>query len=123
MIVSEGYSAEYYPQSNQIVITMPQTVKTINNTIQIVTDRKIDITDDDLVELLSALWSINERSRRMRLNAETEEKTIYAWIKNDDIDGYVKTWWTENGVIGVTFLSGNTYITGANNVLIKEVEK
>ena len=59
----------------------------------------------------------------MRLNAETEEKTIYAWIKNDDIDGYVKNWWTENGVIGVTFLSGNTYITGANNVLIKEVEK
>ena len=123
MIVSDGYSAEYYPQCNQIVITMPQTVKTITNTVQMVTNRKIDITDDDLVELLSALWSINERSRRMRLNAETEEKTIYAWIKNDDIDGYVKTWWTENGVIGVTFLSGNTYITGANNVLIKEVEK
>lgn len=65
MIICEGYSAEYYPQSNQIVITMPQTVKTITNTVQMVTNRKIDITDDDLVELLSALWSINERSRGM----------------------------------------------------------
>lgn len=55
-------------------------------------------------------------------NAETEETTTHAWIMNKDIYGYVKTWWTENGVIGVTFVNGNTYITGANNVLIKEAK-
>ena len=61
MIVSDGYSAEYYPQSNQIVITLPQTVKTINNTIQMVTDRKMDITDDDLALIMSLVKYICER--------------------------------------------------------------
>lgn len=60
-------------------------------------------------------------------NAETEEKTTYAFIKSTEkhtmIEGYVKNWWTENGVIGVTFVSGNTYITGANNVLIQETKE
>lgn len=58
----------------------------------------------------------------MKLNVATEEKTIYAWIMNRDIDGYVKAWWTENGMIGVAFVNGNTYITGPNNVLIKETK-
>ena len=61
MIVSDGYSAEYYPQCNQIVITMPQTVKTITNTVQMVTNRKMDITDDDLALLLSLVKYICER--------------------------------------------------------------
>ena len=61
MIVSEGYSAEYYPQCNQIVITMPQTVKTITNTVQMVTDRKMDITDDDLCLLVAVTKYICER--------------------------------------------------------------
>lgn len=61
MIVSDGYSAEYYPQCNSIVITMPQTVKTITNTAQMVTDRKIDITDEDLCLLVELTKYICER--------------------------------------------------------------
>lgn len=61
MIVSDGYSAEYYLQRNQIVITMPQTIKTINNTMQMVTNRKMDITDDDLVVIMSLVKYICER--------------------------------------------------------------
>lgn len=61
MIVCEGYSAEYYPHSNQIVITMPQTVKTITNTVQIVANRKVDITDDDLCLLVEMTKYICER--------------------------------------------------------------
>lgn len=61
MIVSDGYSAEYYPQSNQIVITMPQTFKTITNTVQMLTNRKMDITDDDLALIMSLVKYICER--------------------------------------------------------------
>ena len=42
MIASDGYSVEYIPKNNQIVITLPQTFKTINNTVQMVTNIKTD---------------------------------------------------------------------------------
>lgn len=61
MIVSDGYSAEYYPQRNQIVITMPQTMQTINNTIQMVTNRKVDISGEDLCLLVAVTKYICER--------------------------------------------------------------
>jgi len=61
MIVSDGYSAEYYPQSNQIVITMPQTARTLTTTVQMVTNRKMDITDDDLALIMSLVKYICER--------------------------------------------------------------
>ena len=61
MIVSEGYSVEYVPKNNQIVITLPQTIKTINNTVQMVTNRKMDITDDDLALIMSLVKYICER--------------------------------------------------------------
>lgn len=61
MIVSEGYSVRYVPKDNQIIITLPQTFKTINNTIQMVVDRKMDITDDDLALIMSLVKYICER--------------------------------------------------------------
>lgn len=61
MIVSKGYSVRYVPKDNQIIITLPQTFKTINNTIQMVTDRKMDITDDDLGLIMSLVKYICER--------------------------------------------------------------
>lgn len=68
----------------------------------------------------------------------TEVTNTYAWITrwehrywytNGDksapvvIEGYVKTWWEDNGTISVTFVNGERYITGANNVMIKEVKE
>ena len=61
MIICEGYSVKYVPKDNQIIITLPQTAKTINNTIQMVTDRKMDITDDDLALIMSLVKYICER--------------------------------------------------------------
>ena len=61
MIASDGYSVEYIPKNNQIVITLPQTFKTINNTVQMVTNRKTDMADDDLVLLISVTKYICER--------------------------------------------------------------
>lgn len=61
MIVSEGYSVKYVPKDNQIIITLPQTFKTITNTVQMVTDRKMDITDDDLALIITLVKYICER--------------------------------------------------------------
>ena len=61
MIISDGYSAEYYPQSNQIVITMPQTARTLTTTVQMVTNRKVGISDEDLCLLVEMTKYICER--------------------------------------------------------------
>ena len=61
MIICEGYSVKYVPKDNQIIITLPQTFKTINNTIQMVIDRKMDITDDDLALIITLVKYICER--------------------------------------------------------------
>ena len=60
MIVSDGYTVEYFPKNNQIVITLPQTFKTISNTVQMVVNRKVDITNDDLVPIMSLVKYICE---------------------------------------------------------------
>ena len=53
MIISQdGYSIKHYRNRNQIVITMPQTIETLSNTISIVQNRKIDFTTEDLTILL-----------------------------------------------------------------------
>ena len=61
MIICEGYSVKYVPKDNQIIITLPQTFKTINNTIQMINDRKMDITDDDLALIITLVKYICER--------------------------------------------------------------
>ena len=53
MIVStDGYAIEYHRKSNQIIITMPQTMQTLTNTVSIVRNRKVNFTDADLAILL-----------------------------------------------------------------------
>ena len=62
MIISQdGYSIEHYKNSNQIVITMPQTVQTLTNTTSIVRNRKIDFTAEDLMILLELTRYLCER--------------------------------------------------------------
>ncbi len=53
MIVSQdGYSIEYYKNHNKIVISLPQTIKTLTNTTDIVRNRKVDLEYTDLALLL-----------------------------------------------------------------------
>lgn len=62
MIVShDGYAIVHYRNRNQIVITMPQTAQTLTNTIGIVRNRKIDLTDADLAILLELTRYLCER--------------------------------------------------------------
>lgn len=61
MIIGEGYSVKYVPKDNQIIITLPQTFKTITNTVQMVANRKVDISDEDLGLLVEMTKYICER--------------------------------------------------------------
>ena len=53
MIVSDGYTLEYYKGRNQIVIGLPQTEETATNTVSMVTNRKVDLTDEDQMMILA----------------------------------------------------------------------
>lgn len=61
MIVSDGYSIEYYPKRNTIEIVLPQTLKTITNTVQMVTNRRTDITELELTAILVVVMTMLER--------------------------------------------------------------
>ena len=52
MIVSDDYTLSFYPNKNQIVINLPQTLLTTTNTIPPIRDRRTDITESDLSCLL-----------------------------------------------------------------------
>ncbi len=62
MIVSQdGYAIEHYKKSNQIVITMPQTMETLTNTATAVLNRRVDFTNSDLALLLELTKYLCER--------------------------------------------------------------
>lgn len=48
----DGYSIEYIPNQNRIVIYLPQTYATVTNTVSPVEDRKTELSENDLVILL-----------------------------------------------------------------------
>lgn len=52
MVISDGYCIEYYPKANRLVIDMPQTVTTINNTTAMVSNRRTDIHNSDQLMIL-----------------------------------------------------------------------
>ena len=61
MIISDGYSIEYYAQSNRIEIILPQTMRTLTNTVSMVTNRRTDITSDELSAILVVVKGMLER--------------------------------------------------------------
>lgn len=64
MIVSDGYSLMYDEKHNRIVIGLPQTWKTLTNTFDPVVDRRTDVSETDLVVLLSIAQQIFHRGLR-----------------------------------------------------------
>ena len=58
MLTSNGYSLVYYKNLNQIVIRLPQTEKTLTNTLDSVVDRRIDVEDEELAILLTTAQAI-----------------------------------------------------------------
>ena len=61
MIVGDGYSLFYDKNKNRIVIHLPQTMQTARNTVDAVTDRKIDITESEQSLILNVVKAVFER--------------------------------------------------------------
>ena len=61
MIVSnDGYAIEEYINTNQIIITLPQTQSTLTNTVTPVVARRTRLTHDELVAILVAVKAMFE---------------------------------------------------------------
>ena len=60
MIVSDGYSLEYIPGRNRIIINLPQTMTTISNTVAMVSNRRTNLTVTEEAAILSVVKAIME---------------------------------------------------------------
>ena len=61
MINIEGYMLVYEPKSNRIVITLPQTIETLTNTVSEIVDRRIDISNEEEATILNVVKAIMEK--------------------------------------------------------------
>lgn len=61
MIISDGYSLNYDKGKNKIVICLPQTMRTLSNTVDAIADRKIDINASEQSLILNVVKAVFER--------------------------------------------------------------
>ena len=66
MLVSTEYALIYYPNRNQIVITLPQTWKTQTDTFSPVIDRRTDVEEIDLMAVLQVVQVIFRKGERRK---------------------------------------------------------
>lgn len=64
MISIEGYMLVYEPKNNRIVITLPQTMETLTNTVSEIVDRRIDISSEEEATILNVVKNIMERKEK-----------------------------------------------------------
>lgn len=58
MITSDGYSLIYYPNRNQIIINLPQTLMSLTNTVTIVKNRKTELSATEQGTILAVVKAI-----------------------------------------------------------------
>ena len=61
MIVGDGYYLNFDKDKNRIVILLPQTMQTLTNTMDTVTDRKTDINESEQSLILNVVKAVFER--------------------------------------------------------------
>lgn len=66
MLISNEYALIYYPNRNQIVITLPQTWKTQTDTFSPVIDRRTDVQEIDLMSVLQVVQVIFHKREERR---------------------------------------------------------
>lgn len=52
MIACDGYAIEQYPLQNRLVITLPQTADTIQDTLTMPQNRRVKLTNEELTVIL-----------------------------------------------------------------------
>ena len=60
MIVCDGYSIEQYPPQNRIVITLPPTIHTVQDTRMVPQNRRVELTSNELTAILVAVKGMYE---------------------------------------------------------------
>lgn len=60
MIIIDGYAIEQYPLQNRLVITLPQTVHTVQDTLTMPQNRRVKLTSDELTVILVAVKGMCE---------------------------------------------------------------
>ena len=55
LTTDDGYSLTYNKGANQIIICLPQTMRTINNTTAMVTNRRIELTQSEEALILNTV--------------------------------------------------------------------
>lgn len=63
MIVIDDYSIEQYPLQNRVVINLPQTVHTVQDTQMMPQNRRVELTNNELTAILVAVKGMYEWKR------------------------------------------------------------
>ena len=64
MIINDGYSLMYDKKHNRIVIGIPLTMETATDTVTPIADRRTDVSEMDLIVLLSVAQRIFRKGIR-----------------------------------------------------------
>ena len=70
MTTLDGYTIMQLPLENKIVISLPQTVSTLTNTVTPVANRRKTITDNEEAALLVAIKGMFEWTPEVKNNKE-----------------------------------------------------
>lgn len=84
ILFDNGYSLSYKANQNQIILNLPQTSETIQNTVSQMTTRRVDVKEEELISLLQLVQLIfnsseakmNERRMTMKYDCT---KTLEYW--------------------------------------------
>ena len=61
IVTNDGYSIWHEKRANRIIISLPQTMETVSNTMTMIVNQKSEFTDSELVAILSVAKAIVER--------------------------------------------------------------
>ena len=61
MITIDGYGITYFRDENAILVTLPPTAETATTTAVPCVDRRVDVSEDELIGLLDAVLYIFEK--------------------------------------------------------------
>lgn len=90
MIVHDGYALIYLPSQNKIEIYLPQTLETMTNTLKTVSDREVEVGDDELLSLLFMTeWIFRRRTEYENADGITSEHFRIGYEKGRR-DGYAE---------------------------------
>ena len=69
-VICDGYSITHEKNMNRIIISLPQTMETVTNTVSEVRVRKTEFTEAELAAILFAVKTVAEQPEEVTGDAE-----------------------------------------------------